>query len=431
MKRYLFVGALVLLTLFASFADDQKSSQQVVVRVRSGWNEASLPNWPAAIKKYEADHPNVKIVMEYTPATGGSGPKLMAEFVAGNPPDVAQAFKTFFNDFASRNLLEKLNAEYDRYGWKDGVLMGGSRAWSSKLLDAANPKADVYGASDYVVTSVFFYNTKIFAKLGLKEPTTVDELIDVAHKLSAAGYKPLVGAGNKANFVDLLAKVQVQFTGLQYLLDLNKGAAKLTDAPMLKAMQVVERLMKAGVVDKSCLTYTEPDAVAELVKGKAGMFFMHTVFAQQLNDAKKDNPDFDFGIMKGIKFTDNPKVLTAASYGGVWVVPSSSKVKEQAKDFLFYILGPEVSKTSAAEGGRVTAQLSANSYLASEKMKVVTQYQLPGLTPDSFYLIDMLPSSVLNSIWHGMQEMVAGKANAETVLKNAQDEMDKVLADKK
>lgn len=145
------------------------------------------------------DHPNVKIVMEYTPATGGSGPKLMAEFVAGNPPDVAQAFKTFFNDFASRNLLEKLNAEYDRYGWKDGVLMGGSRAWSSKLLDAANPKADVYGASDYVVTSVFFYNTKIFAKLGLKEPTTVDELIDHRDALSEV---PLL------RFVDFLCYPQ-------------------------------------------------------------------------------------------------------------------------------------------------------------------------------------------------------------------------------
>jgi raffinose/stachyose/melibiose transport system substrate-binding protein len=400
------------------------------VYVRSGWNEAALPQFPDAIAAYEESNPGIKINMEYTPAGDDSMAKLRAEFVAGNPPDVVQAWKTDFNEFVEQGLVVNLTDEYEERGWEEGtVLMGGARSWAAPLSEAANPDADVYGVADYLNTSVFFYNKIIFDELNLEEPTDIEELIDVAHALTEAGYRPLIGGGAKDNFTDLIAKIQVQITGLQYLIDLNNGDAKLTDEPMLKTMQIVERLINEGVVDPDVLTWDDHDCVAEMAKGTTGMFMMHTVYDKNLRDAQAESDKLDFAIMKGIKFVDDPVEMTSATYGGVWMVPTFSDVQDEAKDILFYLFGPEVSEKSA-ETGRITNMIEANHALSSETIKVVVDHQLPNLTNKSFYLIDMVPGAVLTSLLHGMQEMLQGNADAETVVENAQIEMDNVLADK-
>jgi ABC-type glycerol-3-phosphate transport system substrate-binding protein len=401
----------------------------VVVKVRSGWSQGALPNWPDAIAKYEASHPGVKIDMEYTPAGEDSMAKLRAEFVAGNPPDIVQAWKTFFNEFVDAGLVEKLNDQYDKYGWKSGTLTDGARSWCAPIADAANANADVYGVADYINTSVFYYNTDVFNSLGLKEPSTLEELIAVGKALRAAGKKPLLVTGNNANFVDLLAKIQVQFTGLQYLLDVNSGKAKLTDASMLRAMKIVERLINEGIVDKSSMTYTSNDCWPEFANGNVGMFSMHTSDDRQLRDIQKENPNFHYAIMKGVKFTDNPVTEYSCTYGGNWMIPKSSKVKAQAKEFLFYIFGEEVSRGSAASG-RITNMLKSNSSIGSPAIQTVVQYQLPKLNYDTFYIIDMVPGSVLNALWSGLQQMLQGTANSEAVLADAQRAMDRIIAER-
>jgi ABC-type glycerol-3-phosphate transport system substrate-binding protein len=367
--------------------------------------------------------------MEYTPAGEDSMAKLRAEFVAGNPPDVVQAWKTFFNEFVDAGLVEKLNDQYDKYGWKTVTLTEGARSWCAPITDAANANADVYGVADFINTSVFYYNTDMFKTLGLKEPTTMDELITVGRALKAAGKKPMLVTGNDANFVDLLAKIQVQFTGLQYLLDVNSGKAKLTDAPMLRAMKVAERLITEGIVDKSSMTYRSEDCWVEFARGNAGMFNMHTSDDRGLRDIQKQYPDFHYAIMKGVKFTDNPIAEYSCTYGGNWMIPVSSKVKPQAKEFLFYIFGEEVSRGSAASG-RITNMLKANSSIGSETIQTVVQYQLPKLNYDTFYIIDMVPGSVLNAFWAGMQQMLEGTGTAETTLANAQRAMDQIIAER-
>jgi raffinose/stachyose/melibiose transport system substrate-binding protein len=415
--------------VFAGSGQQSSAGGDAVVKVRSGWAEGGLPNWPDAIAKYEASHPGVKISIEYTPAGEDSMAKLRAEFVAGNPPDIVQAWKTYFNEFVDAGLVEKLNDQYEKYGWKPGTLVDGARSWCAPIADAANANADVYGVADYINTSVFYYNTDLFRALGLKEPETLEELITVGKALRAAGKKPMLVTGNNANFVDLLAKIQVQFTGLQYLLDVNSGKAKLTDPPMQRAMKIAERLITEGIVDKSSMTYRSEDCWVEFAKGNAGIFNMHSADDRQIMNIQKQYPDFHYGIMKGVKFTDNPVAEYSCTYGGNWMIPVSSKVKPQAKEFLFYIFGEEVSKGSAASG-RITNMLKSNGSIGSPAIQTVVQYQLPKLNYDTFYIIDMVPGSVLNALWAGMQQMLEGTAASETVLANAQRAMDQIIAER-
>lgn len=405
------------------------AEEQVTIHVVTGWNEASFPNWPAAIAAYEADHPNVKVEIEYTPSGEDATTKIKAGLIAGNAPDIFQTWKVYFNDFVSAGYLTDLTEAYETYGFVDGTLAGGCRNWCSSLNEAANASANTYGVSDFICPSVFFYNQNIFDELGLEEPTDLESLIAVSKKITEAGYKALVVPGATDNFLDLLAKIQTQFTGLQYLLDVNGDKAKLTDDVMVQAMNVLNTLIQEGVIDPECLSYTEDDCVAALASGKAAMFSIHSQFDSQLRLAQESNPDFRYSILKGIAFTENPVSMYSCTFGGCWVIPDASPVKEEAKELLFYLFGPEVSKTNASEGGRITGMLAANEGLGSEALKVCVENVLPTLSTDSYYLIDMLPGSVGTALRSGMQEMLQGTGNVESTLTNAQTVMDQILAD--
>ena len=411
---------------FAAVAEDEK----ITISIVTGWNEASFPNWPAAIAAYEEAHPNIKVDIEYTPSGEDATTKIKAGLIAGNAPDIFQTWKVYFNDMADAGYLADLTEAYEEYGFVDGVLVGGCRNWCALLNDAASDDAKTYGVSDFICPSVFFYNTDIFEELELEEPTDLDSFIEVSKTIVDAGYMALVVPGATDNFLDLLAKIQAQFTGLQYLLDVNNGDAQLTDDCMVQAMAVLQRLIDEGVIDKECLSYTEDDCVAALASGKAAMFSMHSQYDSQLRLAQESNPDFHYSILKGVKFADEPVSMYSCTFGGCWVIPDASPVKEEAKELLFYLFGQETSKTNASEGGRVTGILAANDGLGSEALKVVAEYVLPELSPDSYYLIDMLPGSVGVALRSGMQEMLQGTGDAAFALEAAQKVMDQILSDK-
>ena len=428
MKRKLLSCLLVLSLLLMSAA--ALAEEPVTIHVVTGWNEASFPNWPDAIAAFEADHPNIKVDIEYTPSGEDATTKIKAGLIAGNAPDIFQTWKVFFNDFVEAEYLTDLTEAYAEHGFVDGVLAGGCRNWCAPLMDAASSDAHSYGVSDFICPSVFFYNQNIFDELGLEEPTDLESLIEVSKKIKEAGYLALVVPAATDNFLDILSKIQAQYTGLQYLLDVYKGDAKLTEDVMVNALSVLERLISEGVIDPVCLSYTEDDCVAALASGKAAMFSMHSQFDSQLRLAQESNPDFRYSIFKGVSFAEEPVNLYSCTFGGCWVIPEASPVKEEAKELLFYLFGPETSKSNASEGCRITGMLSANDGLGSETLQVCVQHMLPNLSPDSFYLIDMLPGSVGTALRSGMQEMLQGTGTVESTLNAAQTVMDQIIADR-
>ncbi len=407
-------------------AAEETPAEEITLRVRTGWGENNLPNWPDAIATYEEQNPGIKVEMEYSQP---DMTKLRAEFLAGNAPDIAQTWKTYFNEFAAEGLLVDITAEYEEHGWTGDTLVNGVRGWVSTLPEATNESASAFGVADYVNTSVIYYNKGVFEELGLTEPTNMQELVAVSDALVAAGIKPMVVPGGGTNIVDILAKIQVQYTGLDYLLDVNTGAAKFTDAPMVEAMDTLQYMIDEGVIDKSSLTYTEQDCERELSTGSAAMYSMHTAYDPVMQALQEEVEGFEYGIMEGIAFADDPVAQTSCTYGANWVIPTGSQNIEEAKDFLFYIFGEEVSNVSAAEAGRITTIVSSNANIQSPAILTVVEHQLPDLNIDTFYLIDMVPGSVLTAFVAGIQAMIDGSGDGMAALESAQNAMDQVLED--
>ena len=72
----------------------------------------------------------------------------------------------------------------------------------------------------------------------------------------------------------------------------------------------------------------------------------------------------------------------------------------------------------------------ANEGINAETTKVVIDNQMDTLNFNSFYLIDMVPSSVLDAMGAGMQEMVMGNMNYEEMLQYTQEAMDILISER-
>lgn len=427
MKRILSI-ALVALLLISALALPAMAEEPVTIYVRSGWVESNLPNWTARCAEFEAANPGIKIQLEFTPAGEDSMMKLKAEFMSGDTPDIVQAWKTYFNEYVDAGLVLDISDVYDSRGWAVPTIYGGVRAWCAKLEDARDDTAAVYGIPDYINTSAIFYNIKIFADLGLEEPTNLDELIAVSKVLIENGIRPICYPGNGGNINDIYAKIQCQTAGLQPLLDINTGADTFMNEGMVKAAEIIELMVKEGVLDPAFITYTEEMCFQAMARGEAAMYAMHTASDRALQDLQSANPEFQYSIIKGIQFVDEPVVEYSATYGGCWMIPASTKHPEEAKQVLAFLFGEEMS-VDAAGLGRITMFPEANKNITAPAIKVVVDNQLEECSPESFYLIDMIPSKVLDNLKFGMQELILGNITAEEMMQEAQKAMDIVLSE--
>ena len=403
------------------------AEEPITIHVCVGWGEASLPNWQALADKYEAEHPGIKIELQWSSA---DMTKLKAGFMSGDAPEITQTWKFAFNEFVDAGLLTDLTDFFADNGWTDDVIYGGTKQWVAPMDQITQDDCRIYGVPDFINTSVIYYNTDIFAKYGLEEPTTLDELLAVAQTLSENGVTPMAFVGTGENIVDMMAKIIVQTTPMATLLDVYFGRQDFSEPSFTTAGEIFQKMIDGGLYDPKFLSYDGDQAYTAFANGEAAMFTMHTGDNSKLIAISEENPDFHYSIMKGVKFVDDPVNMYSATFGANWVIPTCCKYPEEAKAVLAYLFGLDSATEAARDYGRITIFPEANKEITAESTKVVVENQMGGLTTDSFYLIDMMPEAVLDAMAAGMQEMVLGDMDVQGMLEYAQEAMNTVLAER-
>ncbi|WP_281886371.1 extracellular solute-binding protein [Paenibacillus sp. YYML68] len=135
-----------------------------------------------AIRRFEKEHPNVRVDFEGMHQTQHREQKLKSEMVTGNPPDL-------FVLFGGAELEPYVRAErlLDLTDYlKESGLYEQFHDLSLWTFDQR-----VYGLPVEGFTEPVFYNKKLFAELGLSVPTNWEQLTDVIRRLNAAGVTPM------------------------------------------------------------------------------------------------------------------------------------------------------------------------------------------------------------------------------------------------
>lgn len=168
------VSALTGLTACGSGESGQSGSSGEPVNVTFwGW----APGYDKSVALFNSTHPDVHVTFQKTASGSGGGyAKMLNAVKAGNAPCLAQVGYETLPTFAAAGALEDVSTyaspAKDKYvDW----------TWNQVTIEG-----HTYGAPLDTGPEAMFYRTDLFAKHGLKVPTTWEEFREAAEKFHAA-----------------------------------------------------------------------------------------------------------------------------------------------------------------------------------------------------------------------------------------------------
>ncbi|MFF4526337.1 extracellular solute-binding protein [Streptomyces bluensis] len=245
------------------------TAQEVTLRLVAAEYGDSAANsskkyWDALVKKYEADHPGVRVQVSVY-SWNDVDRKVKEMVAAGKAPDLAQIGA--YADYAARNQL-----------YETGQLLSipVQADFLPQLSEAGKVRRIAYGMPFAASTRVLFYNKKLFAEAGITDtPETWNDLAEDAAALKANGVK--------TPFALPLGPEEAQAETMQWLL--SGGAGYTADAGSYKfdSDTNIETFtwLKDELVDKGLTGPTEPaklnraDAFTAFTRGEVGMLNGH------------------------------------------------------------------------------------------------------------------------------------------------------------
>lgn len=290
------------------------------------WRTEDVDAYNSFIAKFEETHPDIKVKFtpykntEYntilaTALQGGGGPDIVHLRAYGGMESLAQA-----------GLLVPL-------GDKVPALAG----FDPNVLRGATNRADgkVYGVPFALQTIQVLYNKDVFDKLGLSEPTTWSEFLDVAQKIKDSGIDALANGSKDGWTVETLFGGMPAFYGCNaFYDDIAAGTTNFEDPRFKNALEhmvAVEPYMASNYVG---VGYTDMQSL--FAYGQAGMMIGGSY---ELGNMASLNPDLKIG-----SFTipdDEGKTCETFYVDGSYGINAASKNQEAATEFVNFLASQE------------------------------------------------------------------------------------------
>lgn len=336
MKKILVVIALVLIVapLWATGSDEGTSA----VKLAEITEPVTIQIWYSLGAKYSA--PLEDIIAAYNDANelitvegayqGGysaTQEKLLAAYIAGDPPVLSQLEQSLAGAFVANDALVPLedfiaaDPEFDREDFFPELLAGAT--YSDKL----------YGFPINVSTPVLYINRDMFRAAGLdpnKAPADWDEVYEIAQKLAQPDAEggPIYGL-RVYNSGWIMDSFFHQFGGVLFNED---GTKSLVNSPEIKAaMGLWQKMVAEGVaVYQGGGDGSNMDAA-----GQVGIVMRSTGSIQWF----KDNVTFDWGVFP---YALGPNKAVSLGGGNVYMVKRTTEQEQLAAwNFLKYLTSTE------------------------------------------------------------------------------------------
>jgi multiple sugar transport system substrate-binding protein len=155
------------------------------ITVTHGYTDAEATAIKAAAARWNSDHPNTKVTLQFNGGNDNALQKTVAGFTAGNYPDVAYEYGSSAAQLAKQPKLLDLTAKVksSEVDWND---------FYPSERQAATVNGKVVGVPALVDNLSLVYNKKLFAQAGIPAPTndwSWQQFRDAARKLTNAGTK--------------------------------------------------------------------------------------------------------------------------------------------------------------------------------------------------------------------------------------------------
>ncbi|CAB5241031.1 unannotated protein [freshwater metagenome] len=306
-------------------------------------DNAMSQTWAVALKELKKNHPDVKVNFQLKTfeQINNAGAQILnsnaapdlSEWNKGNGTAGLASKAGLLTDLSSYSKKYKWNlpSSVSLYGQYDKGLMG-----TGKL----------YGVPTYGEYVSVFYNKDLFAANGVAIPKTMAEMEMAMAKFKSAGVVPMEMAGGDYQTVHNVYALAVSRANQAWInsFQLFKGKAidASKDANIKWAADTLVKWNKAGYFEPNASGVKADDAVAEFQNGKAAMM----IGGSWLDGGMETKiSSFKYG-----KFL-LPGTLSVGSAGNLFVIPSKSKNKDLAAEFINMLLSKKYQNYLGNAGG--------------------------------------------------------------------------------
>lgn len=325
----------------------------------------------AMIKEYEALTPGVKIMLETVGGGADSAAALRAKFNSGDEPDIF------------------LNGGYKELDlWVEHLEDLSDQPWADKLVDAAREPmtkdGKLYGQPLNLEGYGFIYNKDLFEQAGITElPKTLEQLEAAALKLQNAGITPFLnGYGEWWVLGNHLANIGFAYQSNPdaFIEGINNGTETFAgNETFLQWVQLVDLTLKYG--NKNPLQIDYNTQLSEFANGKAAMTQQGNWTQVNLSTA---NPNMNIGFLP-MPISNDAEAMDKLAVGVPysWVVNKGSKVKEEAKALLDWMVSSETGQRYITEEFKhipAFTNIKADDSILGQLAADIIQYSQDGRT---------------------------------------------------
>ncbi|GAA0626723.1 extracellular solute-binding protein [Kribbella sandramycini] len=348
----------------ASWRDEVKPGQ-LEVGVLSAKGTPGLKFLENLGGRLEQERPGTDVTLTF--ANTEARPGIEQRWRAGTPPDVDYGMfdgtvpnlREWADDEALVDLTPYLQQPDPVSGkpWLDRY-----SPTVRKFMEHPESKK-IYAVPSELSLHVLFYNAKLFKDLGIKPPTTWDELLAASSALSAKQVDPIALTGLFEPYMGMWSDhLWLRTVGYQKARGvLTEGKGHITEDPgFLKGLQMLQELRDKNAFLKGFKGTDFTAAQAQFFQGKAGMILMGSWLVSEMKDVIPKG--FELGVLAFPKVTggagDQGAVMAALQ--NVSIAAKSPDIP-LALDWINRLTSVETQTKRATEIGEVSAVVGVPS----------------------------------------------------------------------
>ncbi len=374
-RLHSFIHIIVLLAVVSCCAVGPVRAAEPITLSFSFWGSyLDLDMWRTITKRFEEQHPDIRIQLQYTP--GDYAQKLILQLISNTAADLILMDDEYFPGYSERGYLVNLQEWMER----DAVEMG-LDDFLPTSLDSFRFRGVQGGMPWGGMSVLMFYNKDMFDAEGIPYPDddwTWDDFRRIAKSLtrdiSGNGVPDQFGANVGFGFLDI-EPVVWSFGG--DILNEDSTASVLDQPEVLEALQF---LYDVKFVDHSTAHLGESEGMTkevELLTGKVGMVMSGWFLARQLMD-------IEGGMRWGIApMPRGPRGhrYTRVSWEGISINNAISDERKAASwEFVKFIVSEEIQAYIADIGRLIPVrEEEARNNFVKEETEVDEMLALDGV----------------------------------------------------
>ena len=320
----------------AAATETPATAEKVVLRVWDTFTEeGQSAGMDKMIEQFQAAHPNVEVQRD-AQTIDNLRPVVQTALGADNGPDIIyyDSGPGYAGVLADAGLLLPLDDAYAANGWTDRIY-----GWTK---DRVTFDGKTYGIGNELEFIGVYYNKNIFTELGVSEPTTYEEFLQICDKAKAAGYTPIAFAdGPKWPAYHQFSIMANNIAGKDKLDSILFGDGSWNDPDIVKSIKTFfVDMNQAGYFLKDTTAITYEDGNAVFYNGQAAMDITGTWL---LNEMTNNATDFEVGFFF-FPSIDGKPVLPPGGMGSGYFVNAKTQYPAEAIEFLDFMFSEEGGK---------------------------------------------------------------------------------------